>query len=221
MSSTGFGSQVKFSQQLDETPLMSYQSARQIPPQSKFTSVSSRPPPRFNDNWKDLFPDISLTSDGQVSEVQSRPYVTPQFNAPYVAQRPSFSPSDTSSLSTSTGSSYQQQPTLNHGSDFIPQASAQRLNNNSNDLLDHDNMYDFDFLMNNDVSTFTGESGLNLGFDADHDWADGGSARLPDLFGGFFFGGPPSEDVDMHTTTGFPVTGGYDALAASGTGMWD
>lgn len=58
-------------------------------------------------------------------------------------------------------------------------------------------LYDFDFLMQNDNgntnSVFTGDAGLDLGFGAHHDWADGGNQQLPDLFGGFFFGGPQGE----------------------------
>lgn len=58
-------------------------------------------------------------------------------------------------------------------------------------------LYDFDFLMQNDNSStnsvFTGDSGLDLGFGSNHDWADGGNQQLPDLFGGFFFGGPQGD----------------------------
>lgn len=58
-------------------------------------------------------------------------------------------------------------------------------------------LYDFDFLMQNDIgnanNAFTGDSGLDLGFGAHHDWADGGDQQLPDLFGGFFFGGPQGD----------------------------
>lgn len=212
LSSTGFGSQVKFSQQIDEPPMMSNHFERQIPPQSNFTSIPSRPPPRFDESLKDLFSDKWLSSDGRIPESHPRPYATPHFKTPCVAQRPSFSLSNTSSLSTSN----QQQPTS-----FIPQTSVPLRNYNSNNLLNYDNIYDFDFLMKNDVPTFTGDSGLDLGFDAQHDWADGGSPQLPDLFGGFFFGGPISENVDMHTTPGFPVTVDYEALGAAATSTWN
>lgn len=221
LSSTGFGSQVKFSQQIDEPPMVSNHFERQIP-QSNFTSIPSRPPPRFDDNLKDLFSDNWLSSDGRISESQAGPYVRPQFKAPYIAPRPSFSPSNTSSLSPSTGSTYQQQQPPDRGPSFYPHTTVPPVNDNTNDLLNYDNMYDFDFLVNNDVPTSTGESGLHLGFDGNHDWADGGSAQLPNLFGGFFFGGPPGEDVGVHTTPVLPVTENYDALgAAAATSMWN
>ena len=86
-------------------------------------------------------------------------------------------------------------------------------------------MYDLDFLMNNDnlntMNAFTGDSGLNLGFDAHHDWADGGNEQLPDLFGGFFFGGPTSEGAPMDI--GYPTAGGELGDAQSGVtvGLWN
>lgn len=99
------------------------------------------------------------------------------------------------------------------------------MNSNSHDLSSYDNMYNFDFLMNNDASTFTGDSGMNLGFDAHHDWADGANAQLPDLFGGFFFGGPAGDGAAVDAGAGYPITGdfgdGHDAHSSATTSMWN
>lgn len=95
--------------------------------------------------------------------------------------------------------------------------------NNSNDVNNghaaYDN-YDFDFLMNNDTSNtaavFSGDVGANLGFDGQHDWADGGG-QLPDLFQGFFFGPQAVGESGMDGGEGFAgVEGGrYDE------GIWN
>lgn len=87
------------------------------------------------------------------------------------------------------------------------------MNMPTNGLSSYD-LYDFDFLMNDDTvnntsNTFTGDSGLNLGFDAHHDWSDGGSQQLPDIFGGFFFG--PLAGVDGMPEGGFHTTEFGDA----------
>ena len=63
--------------------------------------------------------------------------------------------------------------------------------------------------MNNDTTNtaavFSGDVAGNLGFDGQHDWADGGG-QLPDLFGGFFFG---------------PQAGGENGFDSAGTGDGD
>lgn len=99
------------------------------------------------------------------------------------------------------------------------------MKNNSNGIPSHDNIYDFDFLMSNDAATFTGDSGLNLGFDAHHDWADGGNAQLPDLFGEFFFGVPAGEGAAMNAGTGYTNAGNFgdalDAHSSATMSMWN
>lgn len=85
---------------------------------------------------------------------------------------------------------------------------------------DFGNTPDFDFLMhhNDDGSapTYTGDSGLNLGFDVQHDFNE--RPQMPDLFGGFFFGGPIGEG-GVGDATGFGM-GGMEgtAFAAEGSG---
>ena len=47
---------------------------------------------------------------------------------------------------------------------------------------------DFDFLAidNETMPMYQGNSGLHLGYDAEHDWSEGAQTEL---FGDFFFGG--------------------------------
>lgn len=232
MNTTGFGSQIKFIQQHDDSPIVQYHFERRIPPQAGFTSVPSRPPPRFDDNWKELFPESWLSSDGRtLGNTTGQLQASAQPNLPYATQRPPFSPSDGSTMSNnpdSTATSIDnpqqlQYPQPQYNPTLISQTNAPIMNDNNN--LPNYDMYDFDFLMSNDnlnnVNHFTGDSGLNLGFDGTHDWADGGDAQLPDLFGGFFFG-PPSEGLGADTVAGgYPPTGEFADVQRSMDGsMW-
>lgn len=58
---------------------------------------------------------------------------------------------------------------------------------------------DMDFLLADTTAQYTGNTGLSLGFDSEHDWSEGAGV---DLFDGFFFGGP----------------GGYGVGSAGGLG---
>lgn len=225
MSTTGFGSQVKFSKQQDDSPVVPHHFERQIPPQPNYISMSSRPPPRFDDNWKDLFPEHCLTSDGRSSGNQPSQYRAPQLNVPYAAHRPSFSLSDSSSLSAGMGSiptimphqQQQQQPPQQYDPSLISETSTPSLST-SNGLSTYDSMYDFDFLMSNDDATFTGDSGINHGFESQN-WADGG--LVPDLFGGLFFGGPAGEGAPVDTNAGYAMEGDFgDAHSSAAMSMW-
>lgn len=77
--------------------------------------------------------------------------------------------------------------------------------------------------MNNDATNtaavFSGDVGANLGFDGQHDWADGGN-QLPDLFGGFFFG--PQAGIEGGLDTG-PGSGGGGGFGNAGfdDGIWN
>ena len=231
MSTTGFGSQVKFATQHNESPIVQQHFERQIPPPPSFTSVPSRPSPRFDDNWQELFPENLLTSDGRNAGGVSGQWQKPtQSNLPFATQRPSFSLSENSSLSNGTNSipasmanpqQSQQQPSQ-YDPSLLSQSNATLVNDNSS-MPDY-GMYDFDFLMNNDnlntISGFTGDSGLNLGFDAHHDWADGGNAQLPDLFGGFFFGGTAGDGTAMDDAAGYPTDSEFTDLRLAAQGSY-
>ena len=226
LNSTGFGSQVRFRKQHDISPIVQHHFEQKIPPQPNFSNMPSRPPPQLDDNWKDLFPDTWLASDTRASgSLQGQWQAS---NLQYTTQPPPFSPSDSSTMSESTKSIAtsisvpQQQSRQQYDPSLVPQTNAP-LMNNDNALPNYD-MYDFDFLMNNDnlntISAFTGDSGLNLGFDAHHDWADGVNEQLPDLFGGFFFGGPTSEGAPMDL--GYAATSEFgDGQSGVTAGIWN
>ena len=232
MSTTGFGSQVKFATQHTESPVMQHHFERQVPPPPVFTSVPSRPSPRFDDNWQELFPENLLTSDGRNAGGLSGQWQKPtQSNLPFATQRPSFSLSETSTLSNGTNtilplianSQQARQPQSQYDPSLMSQSST-TLADNGTSMPDY-GMFDFDFLMNNDnlntISGFTGDSGLNLGFDSHHDWADGGNAQLPDLFGGFFFGGTAGDGTAMDDAAGYPSAGDFADAQSSGAGsIW-
>ena len=67
-------------------------------------------------------------------------------------------------------------------------------------VFDLSNSTDLDFLMNHHDSmppTYNGDgvTGLNLGFDGRADWT--GNGEVPNLFGGFFFGGAETGQMDQ------------------------
>ena len=229
---TGFGSQVKYAKQVDDSPVTQHHFQQQIPPPPKFTSIPSRPPPCFDDNWRDLFPENWLSSDGHESGNPTTHWHVPTQSHPaYTNQRPTFPLSNGSSTSSSlnpnveplTSDQQLQQSQQNFDPSRLPQPAISTSDNNAG-MLNYD-MYDFDFLMNSDnlntISTFTGDSGLNLGFDGQHNWADGGNQQLPDLFGGFFFGGPAGESAGMDIDAGYPAASDFgDANSSAAGSLW-
>ena len=193
-STTGFGSQVKFAKQRqdDESPILPQSGFDQrIPPPSTLPTTSSRPPPRFDYDLKNLF-----SEDAQNGRMLNRPSQTwqtqPLSITPSQAPAYAYAPSDastTSTLSITTSNRPQTQmahPSQNFDSSLLPNSYP-----SSNDGPAAYDNFDFEFLMNNDTTdtaaVFSGDVGHNLGFDGQQDWADGG-LQLPDLFGGFFFG---------------------------------
>lgn len=186
--------------------------------------MPSRPAPQFEPNLKDLFPENLLTDGRNSGNHVGQWHAPTPSNLPFANQRPSFSFSDSSTMSTnSLSNSMPQQPRPLPSQQYDPNILALSSSNN-NDIPNYD-MYDFDFLMSNDnlntIATFTGDSGLNLGFDAHHDWADGGNAQLPDLFGGFFFGGPAGEGQGLDGG-GYPTAADFgDAGSSGGGSLWN
>lgn len=229
VSSTGFGSQVKFGKQRqdDDSPIPTQHSFEQrIPPPSNFATTGSRPPPQFDYDLKNLF-----TEDAQNGRMFHRPSQTWQAallsippNQPTAfAYTPSdaSTPSTLSTLSTSTSNAQQPQvapPNQPFDSSLLPNSFPPG-NDINNGPSVYDN-YDFDFLMNNDTTNtaavFSGDVGANLGFDGQHDWADGGG-QLPDLFGGFFFGPQPGGEGAMDGGGFGAGAGGFD----DGTSIWN
>ena len=227
VSTTGFGSQVKFAKQRqdDDSPILPHHGfGTRIPPPSSFSTQSSRPPPQFDYDLKNLF-----SEDAQNSRIFNRP--SPNWQAPLLSVPPkqastyASTPPDASSPSTlSTATSNPQQNQMTHPNQSFepsllsnPFSSSNEINNGP-DTYD---IFDFDFLMNNDTTNtaavFSGDVGANLGFDGQHDWADGGS-QIPDLFGGFFFGPQAGAEVGIDGGGGgFGGAGG----AAFDEGIWN
>ncbi|KAK4691173.1 hypothetical protein P7C71_g5771, partial [Lecanoromycetidae sp. Uapishka_2] len=205
LSTTGFGSQVKFSKhQQEESPIIPHHFERQIPPPPGLSSVPSRPPPQFDYNLKDLFPDTLVDARGSRNGMaQWQSSTQPNFFANN--QRPSFSFSDTTN-SSSTASIPTSIPQQQYDPSLMTQPPA-----TMNMTTPNYDIYDFDFLMHNDNgstnNSFTGDSGLDLGFGTNHDWGDGGNQQLPDLFGGFFFGGPQADGTMVMPEEGFATAG--------------
>ena len=211
-STTGFGAQVKFSRDLrDESPVM--------PPRTRppFQSVNqySRPPPTFDYNLQDLFADHSFpTAPTFTNGWQFPPSQPAAINYPSPAPSNATAVSFSASNQTSTASKYdprlfvqqpisQSQPasTLNDSS-TVPAASGPTFDFNPE--LDLSNIPDFDFLIQDDVDTGNSSNHApynNLGFEGGQNDFDDGSPGMPDLFGGFFFGGrlqnPTDSDMNL------------------------
>ena len=197
VSTTGFGSQVKFAKQGqdDDSPILPQHSFDQrIPPPTGFSAMGSRPPPQFDYDLKNLF-----SEDAQNGRMFNRP--SENWQAPLLSiapnQAPTYActPPDASTPSTlSTTASNPQQNQMAHQNQVFDSSLLSNPFPSSGDLNSSGTAYDnfdFEFLMNNDTTNtatvFSGDIGTNLGFDGQHDWADG-AGQLPDLFGGFFFG---------------------------------
>ncbi|KAL6715111.1 hypothetical protein ACLMJK_007372 [Lecanora helva] len=235
INTTGFGSQVKFAIKHDDSHVVQHHDLeRPVPSRTSYTGLPSRPPPKFDDSWRDLFPENMLATNGRSVGHLSGQWQTPtQADTSSALQQPSVSLSHSSAVPNGvymTGdsiSNYQQiqslQPQYNPSSTSQPSSTVTESNND--DLPDY-GMFDFDFLANSDnlntISTFTGDSGLSLGFDSHYDWADAGNAQLPDLFGGFFFGGSAGEAAGMDPTEAYPISSDFGDNQSSGAGsMWN
>lgn len=180
LSTTGFGSRTST---FDHSP--QHQGQPGPTPQydiSNFSSKqyiggTSRPPPEFDTNLRDLFPE-------QLGDRQSGS------NLGCWEEPPS-------------GSSLTASPLLSPNRDIINTSAQQRCSINAAkagqvrptstaksttyDIYGFPDQHEFDFLTNyhENSRTFKGEPGLDLGIDEGHDWSDG---MQVDLFDGFFFG---------------------------------
>ena len=149
-------------------------------PSDLYHHKTSRPPPQFDMNLRDLFTDE--LQDGRsfgsnLGRWQAAMQVDPatvqppqQFQVPAEVatseQHYSFNPMQPTASSTF------------HGTEA---------NHEAYDAYDLPGSGGLDFLLaDNDGAAYLDQPGLDLGFDSRHDWADG--AQL-DLFDGFFFGG--------------------------------
>lgn len=211
LSTTGFGSRVNTQRERSNTqprhpfakstaedissyPDYSSESIRSAAQQASFKS--RRPPPKFDMNLRDLFPDentlgsFSNPFSEQLQQNQVQVQTQTQTQAQQ-QQQPTFNsqlneglgrggdPSDASTVNTLQA--HQTQNTnppfyydsSTHGSDFVSIPGMDFLSNDVDDL---------------NVDTSGIDLGLGMGMDFQHDWSDGTQF---DLFDGFFFGGGP------------------------------
>ncbi|KAL9032383.1 MAG: hypothetical protein Q9214_007993 [Letrouitia sp. 1 TL-2023] len=177
LSTTGFGSRVggHTARQQHETSFSRRKSHPTADSQPGDTfRKASRPAPQFDMNLRDLFADE--LQDGRPfgsnlgrSQASAQSSLTP-------LQQP---------LETMKS---EQQYTF---SPVRPTPPSAFIDSNMNDepynTDEFSNIDGLDFLLANDIDVgYHGQSGLNLGFEGQHDWADG--TQL-DIFDGFFFGG--------------------------------
>ena len=183
LSTTGFGSR---SVTFDHSPQQHSRRSSPTPqydtsdfsPQQHFGGTS-RPPPRFDMNLRDLFPVESQDGRSFGSNLS-------RWEGP-----PRSNPSSTKSSLPSPNQGIQNTGIQQMRGMSPAQAGQSKpttaMNNMTYDIYGFPNMHEFDFLTNDGESstTFYGDSGLDLGIDEGHDWSDG---MQIDLFDGFFFG---------------------------------
>ena len=181
LSTTGFGAQVKFKKQQDESPIMPHHFNQQIPPQKGIPGISNRPAPQFDYHLRDLFPDNFKVGVGQwhaptpsnlalVNQPRPFSYQTSSgTSTPSTASRPSTIPNQR------YPETHQQHLLYDHNMTTQPISNAPSTNPNA--LSDYE-MYDFDFetLMNN--------AAINIdatGSDSNPDFAFDSGAQIPDV----------------------------------------
>ena len=205
LSTTGFGSQWSFNKPQDDSTFTPPQYDRPILYPSSIAGKIMPSAPQGLGDWNESpHNDLLTSNDGSFSGPELEQWHTPSTLNSLVSMPP---PTDT-----------QYDP---YGTSTIPSSSLD--SNVQNNLVDY-NLFDLDTFMANDNYTttapFTGDSGLNLGFDAHHNWADGSNAQLPDLFSGFFFGGSGEDGGESNSSATFPLDGGFGDGIGEMTGLW-
>lgn len=237
-SAVGFGSQVTFTNEMqDDPPLIPHFDAPMPPPQSGFQNAgSSRPPPTFDYNLKDLFPEDVMQgrSLGGGDPTDHWQPAAMQNSIPTQQQYPYSHPAApaSSSSSTTTPASHPYPQSLHHqpyDPRLIPppQATSYPIYTFPPSSSSDPPTFDFDLLMNpnpnpSDPTTqpYTSTPGANdaLPFDPSL-WDEG--AQMPDLFSGFFFGG--AGDGGFLGGAGEAGLGGFDMgmeIDGGGGGGW-
>lgn len=203
-STTGFGSQVKFNRESHDESQSFTQGSNYSTSQGR---RASRPPPEFDYNLGELFLDQPL---------QSMPNFRPGWQFPpqqvpaYGFSSPTLSNTTSSSLATPSSAPIPQQydPRLfsqQHSAQTNPVAQPTSVNSTAaatnydiDSKIDISAMPDFDFLVHGDINIGNACQApfTNLGFEGGQPDFDDGSLGMPDLFNGFFFGGPLPENID-------------------------
>ena len=175
-------------------------------PHSRATSGAfgrpTRPPPRFDDNLRDLFPDD--TPERQNFRNVAWQTTIPQQIAPpqqnLVFQRPNSHASASPISQFDPALRLQQQLTTSPSTNSqlyntsFPSSNAPVNNpvstfSNPQQPVSFEQFgfrSDLDDLLADTTTAYTGQPGLSLGFDSEHDWNDGWQ---PDMFDGFWFRG--------------------------------
>ena len=176
LSTTGF--MAPLDEQVSRRTQQDYHSPLSPPPikgePSHQSSVRpTRPPPHFDMNLRDLFPETQdgRSFDGSFGHWQSSaPNIFRTQAASQVHQAPNFAAAQPQYVPILQQPAPTSHASLGNDSYSFP---------NDLDLL----------LVDDDTAIFDGNPGLDLGFTGDHNWADGAQV---DLFDGFFFGGTNS-----------------------------
>lgn len=189
LSTTGFGSRTA-NQQAHLHPNV-YDDRTRSPtleedyhPQPDF-SKSSYPPPGFGMNLRGPHPGNPQEGSPFGGNMDpSLDTVQPTFNSTPSSQTPQYQPH--SNIHPRQREYYSNPAQTSPPSLYT--TTPFKTTNAPDDLYDF-NPNDLDFLAMNDESmsaVYQGNSGLHLGYDAEHDWSEGVQTEL---FGDFFFGG--------------------------------
>ena len=159
---------------------MDYSTPQSVP-------TNARPPPQFDMNLQDLFPDDLR----DIRFYEGRPGQWPPFSRQQVVT--SAPPVQSFGYQPVSDAAVTEQD-FNNAIHTNPHLDTSMTGNASFDdyALSQASGSEFDFLMMDDIpntAPYHGNSGLALGFEANHDWSDGAQV---DLFDGFFFGGAPN-----------------------------
>jgi hypothetical protein len=209
LSTTGFGSQAhqehyhhrpsvqqRQSVSSTSTEAGSYQSAHE----SQSHQQHRRPPPRFDMNLRDLFPEETLPNTSQPYCHPSIMTAFPNHPAPpppsSIKQEPVQSPTANSNYGIisqiNAGLGMDANPNAAGTIDMQSQGQYSTPSVYYNTSLygsDFVGMPGMNFLDENNLGNGNGggiDLGFGMGMDMDHDWSDGNGL---DLFDGFFFGG--------------------------------
>ena len=162
-----------------------------------------RPRPQFGMNLRDLFPEDTAEQQNfrnvgwqaTLPQVQQMPPPPPQQQMPYP---PPPSHTSSSPLSQFTSPTFSTSglpggtPAPPNPGYTYPNAGLQGVDQNINQQQQQQPFdgfmfhSDLDDLLADSNTAYSGQPGLSLGFDTDHDWNDG---MVPDMFDGFWFRG--------------------------------
>ncbi|KAL9127062.1 MAG: hypothetical protein Q9217_003991 [Psora testacea] len=229
-TTTGFGSQVKWTKDMqDDSPVMPHGGHldRHIPPQPAYQGA--RPTPTLDYSLKDLFSDQTqptgplFSSGSGWQHLSSKPGKVAQL-FPYPSSTSTSSgsmPTSNPSQMASTQHQPRYDPRLFAQQPFQPATSANLSSSATSSpgpfnypTTDFLQTPEFDFMLQDTSTSDSSAPYTNLGFEGGQHDFDDGAQNMPDLFGGFFFGGPVGQDSSSTPFTGMDgITFGDSASA--------